>query len=204
MLTVFSLVRYISGSRVHEYGGGAFTVVPDTDEVLFSNVKDGRIWRVSKDSTEPVPLTAGKCEALYYIGYILDQPSRRSATLWWSCPANTDENQAETTKLTQPFLYLPSSRILDSALCRFPIPPTLLHYSSLPPLHSRRTRRTLPPLNGEELPRPHRRSNRIHHLPSSYHRLLLLLFLESHLQQDLLDRMGSSKHALGVGEAVRR
>ena len=59
-LTVLSFARYVSGSRVHEYGGGAFTVVPDTDEVLFSNVKDGRIWRVARDSTEPVALTAGE------------------------------------------------------------------------------------------------------------------------------------------------
>ncbi|KAL7412312.1 Alpha/Beta hydrolase protein [Mrakia frigida] len=44
-------------SRVHEYGGGAFVVVPDTDDVLFSNLKDGRIWRVARDGTEPVAVT---------------------------------------------------------------------------------------------------------------------------------------------------
>ena len=45
-----------SGSRVHEYGGGAFTVTHE-DEVIFSHMKDGRLYRVSLGSTEPTAIT---------------------------------------------------------------------------------------------------------------------------------------------------
>lgn len=41
---------------MHEYGGGAFTVNGE-DEVFFSNMKDGRLYRVSLGSTEPTAIT---------------------------------------------------------------------------------------------------------------------------------------------------
>lgn len=44
---------------MHEYGGGAFTVAADTDEVLFSNMKDGRIYTVKKGDKEPTAVTKG-------------------------------------------------------------------------------------------------------------------------------------------------
>jgi dipeptidyl aminopeptidase/acylaminoacyl peptidase len=42
-------------TRVHEYGGGAYTV--DGGVVWFSNVADGRIYRIDRDSREPRPVT---------------------------------------------------------------------------------------------------------------------------------------------------
>jgi dipeptidyl aminopeptidase/acylaminoacyl peptidase len=45
---------YSARTRVHEYGGGAFSVVDG--DVVFSNDADGRLYRVTPGS-EPVPLT---------------------------------------------------------------------------------------------------------------------------------------------------
>lgn len=42
---------------MHEYGGGAFTVIADTDEVIFSHVKDARLYRVALGSNEPTAIT---------------------------------------------------------------------------------------------------------------------------------------------------
>lgn len=54
------LIWTSTGTRVHEYGGGAFCVVSDTDEVIFSHFADGRLWRVAKDNKEPSAVTAGE------------------------------------------------------------------------------------------------------------------------------------------------
>ena len=42
-------------SRVHEYGGGSYTVVGGT--VVFSNLSDGRLYRLDPGAAEPVPIT---------------------------------------------------------------------------------------------------------------------------------------------------
>jgi dipeptidyl aminopeptidase/acylaminoacyl peptidase len=42
-------------SRVHEYGGGAYTVAGGT--VVFSNLADGRLYRLDPGDTEPQPIT---------------------------------------------------------------------------------------------------------------------------------------------------
>ncbi len=42
-------------TRVHEYGGGAYTVFKDA--IYFVNFKDQRIYYQSKDSSDAVPLT---------------------------------------------------------------------------------------------------------------------------------------------------
>ena len=42
-------------TRVHEYGGGAYTVYKDT--IYFVNFDDQRIYYQSKDNAEAVPLT---------------------------------------------------------------------------------------------------------------------------------------------------
>jgi dipeptidyl aminopeptidase/acylaminoacyl peptidase len=42
-------------SRVHEYGGGAYTVAGGT--VVFSNKADGRLYRLDPGVDEPVPIT---------------------------------------------------------------------------------------------------------------------------------------------------
>jgi dipeptidyl aminopeptidase/acylaminoacyl peptidase len=42
-------------SRVHEYGGGAYVVAGGT--VLFSNVKDGRLYRLDPGDDAPQPIT---------------------------------------------------------------------------------------------------------------------------------------------------
>src|SRR3954454_18089253 len=42
-------------SRVHEYGGGAYVVAGGT--VLFSNLKDGRLYRLDPGDDAPQPLT---------------------------------------------------------------------------------------------------------------------------------------------------
>jgi dipeptidyl aminopeptidase/acylaminoacyl peptidase len=42
-------------SRVHEYGGGSYTVVGGT--VAFSNLADGRLYRLDPGAAEPVPIT---------------------------------------------------------------------------------------------------------------------------------------------------
>jgi dipeptidyl aminopeptidase/acylaminoacyl peptidase len=49
------------GSRVHEYGGGAFVVADELSAVYFVNLKDQRVWRVQQEADgawgEPSPLT---------------------------------------------------------------------------------------------------------------------------------------------------
>jgi dipeptidyl aminopeptidase/acylaminoacyl peptidase len=47
-------VGYSARTRVHEYGGGVFTVVDG--DVVFSNDADGRVYRVTP-GVQPVPLT---------------------------------------------------------------------------------------------------------------------------------------------------
>jgi dipeptidyl aminopeptidase/acylaminoacyl peptidase len=42
-------------SRVHEYGGGAYTVAGGT--VVFSNMADGRLYRLDPGDAEPQPIT---------------------------------------------------------------------------------------------------------------------------------------------------
>jgi hypothetical protein len=42
-------------TRVHEYGGGSWTVVDGS--VYFSNFSDGRLYRQQRSDTEPQPLT---------------------------------------------------------------------------------------------------------------------------------------------------
>ena len=42
-------------TRVHEYGGGAWTVAQDV--LYFSNVADGRLYRLGPGEREPTPLT---------------------------------------------------------------------------------------------------------------------------------------------------
>jgi dipeptidyl aminopeptidase/acylaminoacyl peptidase len=42
-------------NRVHEYGGGAYTVVGGT--VVFSNMADGRLYRLDPGDVEPQPIT---------------------------------------------------------------------------------------------------------------------------------------------------
>ena len=42
-------------TRVHEYGGGAWTVAQDV--LYFSNVADGRLYRLGPGENEPTPLT---------------------------------------------------------------------------------------------------------------------------------------------------
>ena len=42
-------------TRVHEYGGGAYAV--DHGTVVFSNLADGRLWRLDPGADEPVALT---------------------------------------------------------------------------------------------------------------------------------------------------
>ncbi|CDZ97872.1 Dipeptidyl aminopeptidase [Phaffia rhodozyma] len=43
-------------SRVHEYGGGAFHVIKETDEVFFINFSDSRVYSV-KPGGSPTPIT---------------------------------------------------------------------------------------------------------------------------------------------------
>ena len=42
-------------TRVHEYGGGAWTVADGT--LYFSNLSDGRLYRQADPAAEPIPLT---------------------------------------------------------------------------------------------------------------------------------------------------
>ena len=42
-------------SRVHEYGGGSYTVAGGT--VVFSNLADGRLYRLDPGAEAPVPIT---------------------------------------------------------------------------------------------------------------------------------------------------
>ena len=42
-------------SRVHEYGGGSYTVAGGT--VVFSDVQDGRLYRLDPGAALPIPIT---------------------------------------------------------------------------------------------------------------------------------------------------
>ena len=59
-------------SRVHEYGGGAYTVTGGT--VLFSHVKDGRLYRLDPGDDEPQPITP---EGAYRYADLRFDPARR-------------------------------------------------------------------------------------------------------------------------------
>ncbi|AHY45836.1 Dipeptidyl aminopeptidase/acylaminoacyl-peptidase [Rubrobacter radiotolerans] len=56
-------------TRVHEYGGGDFTVSETCGTVFFSNFSDGRVYRV-RPGGEPEPLTHGG--DLRYADFLLD------------------------------------------------------------------------------------------------------------------------------------
>lgn len=59
-------------SRVHEYGGGAFVVAGGT--VLFSHVKDGRLYRLDPGDDAPQPITP---EGAYRYADLRFDPARR-------------------------------------------------------------------------------------------------------------------------------
>lgn len=59
-------------TRVHEYGGGAYTVAKGT--LYFSNFSDQRVYRQSQGSN-PVPLTAN--DGSRYSDYIIDEVNHR-------------------------------------------------------------------------------------------------------------------------------
>jgi dipeptidyl aminopeptidase/acylaminoacyl peptidase len=59
-------------TRVHEYGGGAFTV--DRGTVYFSNFADGRLYR-QEPTAEPVPITPAA--SLYYADLVADRRRQR-------------------------------------------------------------------------------------------------------------------------------
>jgi dipeptidyl aminopeptidase/acylaminoacyl peptidase len=60
-------------SKVHEYGGGAFTVADGT--AWFSNQPDGRLYRVEAGGT-PSPVTAAD-NGQRYADFVVDAPRRR-------------------------------------------------------------------------------------------------------------------------------
>jgi dipeptidyl aminopeptidase/acylaminoacyl peptidase len=64
-------------TRVHEYGGGAWTVADGT--LYFSDLRDGRLYRLTADSKAPEPLTAEPAEpgAWRYADGIIDRSRRR-------------------------------------------------------------------------------------------------------------------------------
>ena len=59
-------------TRVHEYGGGAYTVAGGT--VLLSHVKDGRLYRLDPGDDTPLPITP---EGAYRYADIRFDPARR-------------------------------------------------------------------------------------------------------------------------------
>jgi dipeptidyl aminopeptidase/acylaminoacyl peptidase len=59
-------------SRVHEYGGGAYTVAGGT--VVFSNLADGRLYRLDPGDAEPQPITP---EGAYRYADLRFDPRRR-------------------------------------------------------------------------------------------------------------------------------
>jgi dipeptidyl aminopeptidase/acylaminoacyl peptidase len=59
-------------SRVHEYGGGAYTVAGGT--VVFSNMADGRLYRLDPGDAEPQPITP---EGAYRYADLRFDPRRR-------------------------------------------------------------------------------------------------------------------------------
>jgi hypothetical protein len=59
---------------VHEYGGAAWTVVPSSNEVFFSNFSDGRIYRVLPHSQEPKAITSGSTLSSFIL-YLNYKPS---------------------------------------------------------------------------------------------------------------------------------
>ncbi|GAB3368966.1 S9 family peptidase [Massilia agri] len=64
-------------SKVHEYGGGAFTVADGV--AWFSNQPDGRLYRVEAGS-EPKPVTA-EDNKQRYADFVVDAPRRRLLTV---------------------------------------------------------------------------------------------------------------------------
>jgi dipeptidyl aminopeptidase/acylaminoacyl peptidase len=60
------------GSRVHEYGGGAYAV--DKDVIVFSERKDGTVWLIE---TAAPPRQIGTPEGCRYADFELDLPRRR-------------------------------------------------------------------------------------------------------------------------------
>ena len=59
-------------TRVHEYGGGAYTVAGGT--VVFSNLADGRLYRLDPGDAEPQPITP---EGAYRYADLRFDPRRR-------------------------------------------------------------------------------------------------------------------------------
>src|SRR5829696_983314 len=81
-------------TRVHEYGGGAYTLVGDS--VVFSNFTDQRLYRLDPGAGEPRPITpeppapaahryADACPAADWSACANATRAARSTTSWWSC-----------------------------------------------------------------------------------------------------------------------
>jgi dipeptidyl aminopeptidase/acylaminoacyl peptidase len=69
---------YNARTRVHEYGGGAWTVADGT--LYFSNFSDGRLYRLTDGAGRPEPLTPvppGASGAWRYADGIVDRPRNR-------------------------------------------------------------------------------------------------------------------------------
>lgn len=70
-------------SRVHEYGGGSYIVVPELDSVFFVNLKDQRLWKVAKGDAgvwgPPVALTGAPTEDVSrrFADCVYDHSARR-------------------------------------------------------------------------------------------------------------------------------
>jgi dipeptidyl aminopeptidase/acylaminoacyl peptidase len=105
-------------SRVHEYGGGAFTVGDGT--VVFTDFADGRLWRQEMTRTgagRPQPLTPDVPDAaLRHADPILDLPRRRVVCVQEDHRDRSEaENRVVEVLLDAPAgLPLPEPRVLVS------------------------------------------------------------------------------------------
>lgn len=70
-------------SRVHEYGGAAYIFVPELDSVFFVNLKDQRLWKVTRGDSStwgpPQPLTGAPTEDVSrrFTDCVYDHEARR-------------------------------------------------------------------------------------------------------------------------------